>query len=346
MENKKSYNATIDYAKLIFAILVVGIHTEPFGFNFWLDKSFGIVTRLCVPFFFVCSSFFYFSNEKVKNAKSYLWRLFVLFIIWSLIYLPFDRSFLKDKSTWEIFEFYTWSGPSHALWYLSGSIMGFIIIIFLLRLLRMRKEYIFVISLCLLLIGCIITTYSPLFERLFSICISNDSDCRNGLFYAFPYMALGMIIAKYHSMRKDVTDEMSIDEMTLARVPNNRFRLRGGYFIGFIISTLVLCVESLFFVVVLKTNHTILWLSILPMTFFFFMWLLGLKITRSREISLWMRKMSTLIFVSHGLFLMLFSRYFDNFMFFVVVTVTSAIFSHIIITLSRKRAFAFLVYLY
>ena len=41
-------------------------------------------------------------------------------------------------------------------------------------------------------------------------------------------MALGMIIAKYHSMRKDVTDEMSIDEMTLARVPNNRFRLSGG----------------------------------------------------------------------------------------------------------------------
>ena len=48
-------NGTIDIAKLFMAVLVIGIHTEPFSFNFWLDKGFGIVTRLCVPFFFVSS---------------------------------------------------------------------------------------------------------------------------------------------------------------------------------------------------------------------------------------------------------------------------------------------------
>ena len=53
--NCKNSNVAIDIVKLIFAYLVVAIHTEPFGFSFWLDKGFGIITRLCVPFFFVAS---------------------------------------------------------------------------------------------------------------------------------------------------------------------------------------------------------------------------------------------------------------------------------------------------
>lgn len=49
----KNENTTIDVFKLLFSILVVGIHTEPFGWNIWLDRGFGIITRLCVPFFFI-----------------------------------------------------------------------------------------------------------------------------------------------------------------------------------------------------------------------------------------------------------------------------------------------------
>ena len=34
--NSKSYEV-IDITKFIFAILVIGIHTEPFSSNIWLD---------------------------------------------------------------------------------------------------------------------------------------------------------------------------------------------------------------------------------------------------------------------------------------------------------------------
>ncbi len=49
--NSPKNKATIDIVKLIMAFLVVDIHTEPFGGIFWLDKGFGIITRMCVPFF-------------------------------------------------------------------------------------------------------------------------------------------------------------------------------------------------------------------------------------------------------------------------------------------------------
>ena len=38
-KNTQKMNGTIDIVKLLMAVLVIGIHTEPFSFNFWLDKE-------------------------------------------------------------------------------------------------------------------------------------------------------------------------------------------------------------------------------------------------------------------------------------------------------------------
>lgn len=190
--SQDSTNIVIDITKFLMAILVIGIHTAPFGFNYWLDKGFGIFTRLCVPFFFVSSGYFFFKKES-RNERKYLWRLLVLLIIWSLIYLPFDLYRLKEMSLWQVAKYYLWNGPEHALWYLSGSMVGFIVLWSLLRFFRPKS--ILVIAVVVLLCGCALSTYIPLTEKVFD----NDIDginCRNGLFYAFPYMTLGMIIAR------------------------------------------------------------------------------------------------------------------------------------------------------
>ena len=78
-------NAAVDIFKFIMALLVVGIHTEPFSFNPWLDRGFGMLTRLCVPFFFMTSAYFYWINE--KGALKYLKRLLILYLVWSVIYI-------------------------------------------------------------------------------------------------------------------------------------------------------------------------------------------------------------------------------------------------------------------
>ena len=61
LENASSQksNATIDIVKLIMAFLVVGIHTEPFGGVFWLDKGF-----VCI---FEVSKF----NASAKSNKAW-----------------------------------------------------------------------------------------------------------------------------------------------------------------------------------------------------------------------------------------------------------------------------------
>ena len=79
-------NGTIDIVKLLMAVLVIGIHTEPFSFHFWLDKGFGICTRLCVPFFFITSAYFYWRKE--KSAIFFLSRIVLLYVIKDLSQLP------------------------------------------------------------------------------------------------------------------------------------------------------------------------------------------------------------------------------------------------------------------
>ena len=124
-KNTQKMNGTIDIVKLLMAILVIGIHTEPFSFNFWLDKGFGICTRLCVPFFFVTSAYFYWRKE--KSAKSFLSRIVLLYVIWSVIYLPFDIPVLREMSIPQLLHRFLWAGNEHGLWYLCGTIIGFIV---------------------------------------------------------------------------------------------------------------------------------------------------------------------------------------------------------------------------
>ena len=76
----------------------------------------------------------------------------------------------------------------------SASLVGFVVLKSLLKLLGQR--IVIVIAVVVLFCGCVLTTYMPLFERISSIHIDRVN-CRNGLFYAFPYMALGMAIAKH-----------------------------------------------------------------------------------------------------------------------------------------------------
>lgn len=51
LKKRQSYIG-VDIVKFICAILVIGIHTQPFEFNFILDKGYGMISRLAVPFFF------------------------------------------------------------------------------------------------------------------------------------------------------------------------------------------------------------------------------------------------------------------------------------------------------
>jgi len=321
MDSSK-FNGTIDITKLLMAILVIGIHTEPFGFNFWLDKGFGICTRLCVPFFFITSAYFFWKTD--KPASSFLKRIIILYAVWSAIYLPFDITTLKSLSFIELLDRFLWSGNEHALWYLCGTIIGFVITYFLLKV--FKPKTVILIGLLLLIIGTLKSTYSTAFESILGVSLPDNLGSRNGLFYGFPYMALGMAIAKSKSQG----------------LVKNKIWLYGG----FVFSLILLAIESYLFVIKFKADSTILWLSVFPCTFFFFELALNTNIQVNRLTAITFRKVSTLMYVSQYLFIPLLSGLVSNILLFVITTLITATFAFGIIKLSEIKQLRFLKYLY
>lgn len=319
--DSKKVNTTIDMVKILMAVLVVGIHTQPFGFNIWLDRGFGIVTRLCVPFFFVTSSYFFWI--KPKNAALYIKRILKLYVIWSLIYLPFDLDLLKTMSVQKILERYLWIGNDHALWYLCGTVIGFLIVFFLYKF--MSEKMVFLISIICLFIGCLKSTWSPLITTFTTFQVYDYLGSRNGLFYAFPYIAMGLVIAK--------------------KEENAGNRKTGSYLLGLFLSLILLAAESLLFILYFHTASTILWISVLPCTYYLFMLSKNITFSMSQSTALILRKMSTLIYVSHGLFLLLLKPL-DTWKLFIAVLAASAALAAGIIKLSEQKYFGWLKSLY
>ncbi len=317
-------NAALDIFKVVMAILVIGIHTEPFGFNIWLDRGFGIITRLCVPFFFITSSYFYWIKDKA--ALRYIKRILSLYVLWSIIYLPFDLKMFSKMSIGQIIYRFFWEGNDHALWYLCGSIIGFVITYFLYHTCKLNPKTILIISFICLLIGCLKSTYAPLLERIFGFQIKDWLGSRNGLFYAFPYFALGLVIAKSDDKGK-----------------NRNIGKLGG---GICISIILLAIESMIFVVVFKTSSTIIWLSVFPYTYFVFLLGNNINIKLPKRISLQLRKMSTLMYVSQYLFIPLVRLRFHTMLLFILVVALCTIFGIIIIHLSNTKYLRWLHYLY
>ena len=319
-KSPKAIHSTIDIAKFIMALLVVGIHTEPFGFNVWLDRGFGILTRHCVPFFFVASSYLYWSRKPQPPAARYILRMLILYLVWSVLYLPLD---LKGMASWTFLDFadtFLWSGYRH-MWYISCSVIGFLIVYLLGK--KLRSRTILAISLVFLLIGCCKSTWAPLVSRLFGISVSDVLGSRNGLFYAFPYMALGKYIAGHKPAGK-----------------RSLICLKLGASVALLIA------ESYLFVVRYQTKVTILWMSVFLTTCYLFQLLLSFHVRVRKETSVRLRNLSTLIYFIHMYFIYLFSPALRNIPLYLAVSVSSVAASYLIIRLSEIRQLRFLKYLY
>lgn len=95
MEGKKNFNS-IDFFKLLMAVAVVAIHTNPIVS--WTNpaaiKLVVMVEEWAVPFFFTASGFFLFYlmespyKENTKRIDHYLWKIIKMYCAWTLLSLP------------------------------------------------------------------------------------------------------------------------------------------------------------------------------------------------------------------------------------------------------------------
>ena len=206
-ENNMDYKA-IDIMKLICAILIVLIHTNPF---YGTELSFIInnnIARIAVPLFFITSGYLVWG--KYKGDKAYIFKyiksLLKIIITWTIVYLPFNIYYYKnlDISLIKKIIFYIrdflFQGTYIQLWYLNALVISIIFIIFLYKYLSLKK--IGIIALGFYIIGLLGDSYFGLFNnRLENLIINIYSlvfgSTRNGFLFGTIFIVIGILIKEY-----------------------------------------------------------------------------------------------------------------------------------------------------
>ncbi len=188
-------NIWLDYFKIILSILVVTIHMQPlfgnYDFGGWAISN--GVARIAVPSFYIINGYFIASKIGDNAAiKRYLLHIFIIYITWSIIYIPTYIGDIELRSLVTFFFF----GYYH-LWFLPGLILGIVILAIVCKYIK-RENTVLGISFFPFVAGYILE-YSQLLPYRIFYC--------NGIFFSFPFLAIGYYIRKKNmvqEVKKDV----------------------------------------------------------------------------------------------------------------------------------------------
>ncbi len=206
-EIQKNYRKvnSIDILRLICAVMVVAIHTQPLTEYKNLAGYFAtfVFPRLGVPFFFAVSGYFYISGliQGKKVLVKYIKRLLTIYILWSFIYYSVDliqviRSngsitpFMKRS----LVNFFI-SGSHYQLWF-------FPVLIFCVILVTVLRKHLVILSILSFLFyggGCLVGAYYykigskiALFNSLYNW--QELETVRRYLFMGLPFFMLGYVL--------------------------------------------------------------------------------------------------------------------------------------------------------
>ena len=206
--------------KLLMAVFVVGIHTNPFMDmqSETVSKLFDSLFALAVPFFFIASGFFLYSKivdapllERLGRIEKWWKRIAKLYLVWTLLYLPFTiYGFCLDhlspfqaillflKNVLLVGQNY----GSWPLWYLLAMLVAGGII-YIMEKCHFNYSGMLVTAITLTGIGSVLdllhtevlirewwTPFVDLYYKLFL-------HTRNGFFQGLIFMVLGVGVAKY-----------------------------------------------------------------------------------------------------------------------------------------------------
>ena len=206
---KETKNFTIQLFRLVGALMVIAIHTNPFmEINAYIAKGItGILTRVAVPFFFSLAGYFYMKKieDKKDYLKKYIYKILKIYIIWGVIYFPYSFIYSSIKSERSlIFSVAAYvrntifGGAHFHLWYLPALIFAIILFDLLHRNVQMNK--IKILATILYLVGLFGTSYYGLLKGNLKLIMDIYSKIfittRNGLFMGFPFVVLGAELAK------------------------------------------------------------------------------------------------------------------------------------------------------
>lgn len=204
----QQYHA-VDVMKFVCAFLVIVVHTYPF-YEVWPDLGFvtsNILGRIVIPFFFISAGYFMQIGRCHKDEnyfRSYIKRLIKLYLIWSVIYIPFGMHKLGNMmeisgALWlaalpiALFNI----GTYFHLWYMSALIFAMVFCHLFLKKFSMKA--LLILGGLLFLIG-LVETYHGLITNEILLQSVNTYfllmfTTRNGLFFGVLFVAMGMALA-------------------------------------------------------------------------------------------------------------------------------------------------------
>ena len=334
--NKKYY--ALDIAKFISAFLVIAIHTQPLQEISEMGNLVfvQVIARLAVPLFFIISGYLFFVkldderewNDYVhtRQLKRYVLRLLKLYLIWSVLYLPFNYLLMKDGgiSIVDLLRYvrdFFLTGSYYHLWFLPSLIVA-VVGVYVLRLHFSAYQTIGITAL-LYAIGMLGNVYDPIISNVpVASTILNAYNAvfvttRNGIFFGMFFIAISAVLAKSHNIVN---------------------RSKTLPLLGFVISFIGLVLECLFLVRIdCMQEMTSMYIMVVPCVISLFLWLLALDL-RKRDVFIWMRKASLLIYVSHLMFIVILQGVFPTISLlalYLLTCVLSLVFASVILCIAN-----------
>ena len=273
-KNKVNYQ-NLDILKYLSAILIMILHLRPFiNFSDQLDLAFNnIITRICVPIFFIITGYFVAKKEKNNEnyIKDYIKKTIPLYLVWSLLYIPviigtiiqylpiINEYLTKINLTLPLLIILLvllfpvvilialcYTGIYYHLWYFPAIIFSLLVLEKWKK--KFKVKYLLVFSFILLLFGATETYYGVLplsIKELLSYYYNIFFTTRNFLFFGLFYVVLGYFMG---------TQEKAYSKYC---------------FVKLIISFFLLILEAILLHDTNRLNSNIL-LSCVPLTYYLF----------------------------------------------------------------------------
>ena len=206
---KRDRNYTVDLFKYIFSLMVIAIHVHLFSeFNHFLYAlTVQVFARAAVPFFAVCTGFFLYGGVIEKehtggSVKTYFFkyfkRVFLLYAIWSCIYLLYSIPKWIKIDWFSIWSFVDYGinaikqGSYYHLWYLVSLLYA--LPLFFLLITKTRRSIWIILSIVLYAVELLTYSYSFLLpsELAFLIDLRSNWDALfSAVFRILPFLLLG-----------------------------------------------------------------------------------------------------------------------------------------------------------
>ena len=293
---KQNYNA-IDLTKFIAALFIVAIHAPPFlsinsDLDFFMIEG---IARMAVPFYFIAAGFFLAGKiHDYGSVKKYVLRMLRLYVIWTVLYLPFiisKASLELDRTfAFQIVVFirdFLFVGSYGQLWYLPSLAVAVLGLHFLMRYLSEKK--VFVLAIAAFAVGLLGESYLgllkniPAIDGLFSIYLRLFGTTRNALFFAPVFLMTGIRIKN-------------------GKMPISRKNAAIGLFVSVVA---LLCEVAMLRHFELANDYNLL-ISLLPASIFLFSFLKQTAL-QNTPVFHYLRQCSILIYVLHVMVICIYS---------------------------------------